>query len=127
MDLGKKVDLDKNFESLELKLNEILFSQDSISSSFRGGKSIQETINLLNRLKNEDVDGSYTKLKSCIQNKIPPIHVLKLPDLHPLREQGKYVSLDNRTFFFIFLEKFNFCSNFILYLFYKAKLTIFSF
>ena len=62
--MDKKVDLDKNFESLELKVSEILFSQDSISSMFRGGKmhnvSLEETINLLIRLRNEDVDGSYT-------------------------------------------------------------------
>ena len=34
-DLDEKVD--NQFESLELKVDEILFSQDSISSKFRGG------------------------------------------------------------------------------------------
>ena len=56
--------VDTNCESLELKVDDILFSQDSISSKFRGGKMhnvpLEETINLLIRLRNEDVDGSYT-------------------------------------------------------------------
>ena len=58
---------------------------------------------MLNRLKIEDVDGSYTNVKSYIENKIPHIHVLKLPHSHPLREQGKYVSLDNRRLFCFYM------------------------
>ena len=58
---------------------------------------------MLNRLKDEDLNGSYTKLRSYIQNKIPLIHVLKLPHSHPLREQGKYVSLDNRRLFCFYM------------------------
>ena len=56
--------VDNNCESLELKVDDILFSQDSISSKFRGGKMhnvpLEETINLMSRLRNEDVDGLYT-------------------------------------------------------------------
>ena len=54
-------------------------------------------------MKNDDSDGSYNKLKSYIRNEIPLIRVLKLPDSHPLREYGAYVSLDNRRLFCFYM------------------------
>ena len=54
---------------------------------------------MLNRLKEEDRDRSYVRLKNYIRNEIPWIHVLKLPETHPLREYGEYITLDNRRLF----------------------------
>lgn len=72
-----------------------------------GKCSIQATINILNRLKNEDeelkrdADDRFelTSLSNYIRNEIPRIRVLKLPQTHRLREHGEYVSLDNRRLF----------------------------
>ena len=38
-------------------------------------------------------------LTQYIRNKIPWIRVLKLPNNHPLREYGEYITLDNRRLF----------------------------
>ena len=54
---------------------------------------------MLNRLKEEDIDRSYVRLKNYIRNEIPWIRVLKLPETHPLREYGEYITLDNRRLF----------------------------
>ena len=42
---------------------------------------------------------SFVELKNYIENKIPTIRVLKLPNSHPLREFGEYITLDNRRLF----------------------------
>lgn len=74
--------------------------------------SIETTVSILNRLKEQDerrgpndsleekVDNSQTNsLTEYIRSEIPLIRVLKLPDTHPLREHGEYITLDNRRLF----------------------------
>ena len=62
-------------------------------------KPLEYTISILNRLKEQDTKGEFLALDNFIRTVIPCIRVVKLPNHHPLRECGEYMTLDNRRLF----------------------------